>query len=139
MFRKFLHANDGSAGAFRALAVALDLAKRHRAKLHMVSVEEIQRVPGTREEVIGEEELAKRKFENVIKKAEALAQRKRVKLKAHLLIGHPVKAITEFVEVHGFDVLILGYFGHSQLYNMLIGGTAERLVRVAPCSVIVIK
>lgn len=139
MFEKILHANDGSEGAFKALAVALDLAKRHRAELHMVSIEEAQWVPGTREEVIGEKELANRKFDNAIKRAKAEAKARRVKLQTHLLVGHPVKAIAEFVKENRFDTLVVGYVGHSQLYGMLIGGTAERLVRLAPCTVIVVK
>lgn len=139
MLEKILHANDGSECAFKALAFALDLAKRHRAEFHMVSVEEIQWVPGTREEVIGEKELANRKFDDVIKRAEEEAKARRVKLKSHLLVGHPVKAIGEFVKENGFDALILGYVGHSRFYGILIGGTAERLVRLAPCTVIVVK
>jgi nucleotide-binding universal stress UspA family protein len=41
MFKKILHANDGSANAFDALSLALDLAKENGAELHMVSVEEV--------------------------------------------------------------------------------------------------
>lgn len=139
MFNKILHANDGSEGAGKALAVALELAKRYRLELHMVSVEEMQWVPGTREEVIGEKELANRKFDDVVERAKAEAKARRVKLETHLLVGHPVKAISEFAKENGFDALVIGYVGHSQLYGMLIGGTAERLVRLAPCTVIVVK
>lgn len=139
MFKKILHANDGSEGAFRALVVALDLAKRHRAELHMVSVEEVQWLPGSREEVIGEKELANHKFEAAIGRATAEAKKRRQKIQAHLLVGHPVRAISEFVRENGFDMLVIGYVGHSQLYDMLIGGTAERLVRLTPCTVVVVK
>jgi len=139
MFSKILHANDGSEGAFRALAAALDLAKRYRGELHMVCVEEIQWVPGTREEVIGDKEIANHKFELVVARATAEAKKSRVKLTTHLLVGHPVKAISEFARTHGFDALVIGTVGHSQLYSALIGSTAERLVSMAPCTVIVVK
>lgn len=139
MFRKILHANDGSEGAFKALATALGMAKRYRTELHMVSVEETQWVPGTREEVIGEKELANRKFDGVIRRAKEEAKKQRTRLEAHLLTGHPVKAIAEFAEEGGFDALVIGFVGHSQLYSMLIGSTAERLVRMAPCTVVVVK
>lgn len=139
MFEKILHANDGSEVAFKALAAAIDLAKRHRAELHVVCVEEIQRIPGSREEVIGAKELANHKFEDVIQRAKAEAKRKRVTIETHLLVGHPVKAISEFVKENGFDPLVIGYVGHSQVYSMLIGGTAERLVRLAPCTIVVVK
>ena len=139
MFKKILHANDGSDGAFRALALAIELAKRDKAELHMVSVEEIQWVPGSREEVIGAKELANHKFQGVIRRAKAEAKARRVKLETHLLVGHPVRAIAEFAKAKGFDALVIGHVGHSQAYSLLIGSTAERLVRLFPCTVIVVK
>jgi nucleotide-binding universal stress UspA family protein len=69
MFKKILIANDGSEGAFTALDAALRLAHSHKAQLHMISVEEIQWIPGSREEVIGDKELADRKFAAVVEKA----------------------------------------------------------------------
>lgn len=38
MCRKILVANDGSPGALKALAAAIELAKRDGAALHMVTV-----------------------------------------------------------------------------------------------------
>jgi nucleotide-binding universal stress UspA family protein len=139
MFNKILHANDGSAGAFKALDVALSMARHYRSELHMVSVEEMPWLPGTREEVLGDKELANHKFEGVIAQAKERARKQRVKLTTHLLIGHPVKAIADFVAQNGFQALVVGYVGHSQLYDALVGSTAERLVRLAPCTVIVVK
>jgi nucleotide-binding universal stress UspA family protein len=139
MFSRILHANDGSAGATKALDVALSLARHYRSELHMVSVEEMPWLPGTREEVLGDQELANHKFEGVIAQAKEQASKQRVKLTTHLLIGHPVKAIADFVAQNGFDALVVGYVGHSQLYSALVGSTAERLVRLAPCTVIVVK
>jgi nucleotide-binding universal stress UspA family protein len=34
---------------------------------------------------------------------------------------------------------VLGFMGHSALYERIIGSTCDRLVRLAPCSVIVVK
>jgi nucleotide-binding universal stress UspA family protein len=139
MFSKILHANDGSEAAFKALEVALSLARHYRSELHMVSVEEVPWLPGTREEVFGDKELANHKYEGVIARAKEQARKQRVKLTAHLLVGHPVKAIADFVARNGFDALVLGYVGHSQFYSALVGSTAERLVRMAPCTILVVK
>jgi nucleotide-binding universal stress UspA family protein len=139
VFSKILHANDGSAGAFKALEVAFSMARHYRSELHMVSVEEMPWLPGTREEVLGDQELANHKFEVVIAQAKDQARKQRVKLTTHLLIGHPVKAIADFVTQNGFEALVVGYVGHSPFYSALGGSTAERLVRVAPCTVIVVK
>ena len=51
MFSRILHANDGSENAFRALALALAIAKQNNSELHMVSVEEIDYMPEFIEEV----------------------------------------------------------------------------------------
>jgi hypothetical protein len=91
MFSKILHANDGSEGAFKALEVALSMARHYRSELHMVGVEAMPWLPGTREEVFGDKELANHKFEGVIARAKEQARKQRVRLTPHLLVGHPVK------------------------------------------------
>jgi nucleotide-binding universal stress UspA family protein len=140
MFKKILIANDGSEGAFKALIAALRLAHSHKAHLHMVCVEEIPWMPaGSREEVIGEKELADRKFAEVVTKAEAEAKHHRVKLVSQILVGHAVPAIVDFIERDGFDLLVTGFMGHSALYNRVIGSTTDRLVELAPCAVLVVK
>ena len=139
MFNKILIANDGSAGAFKALDTALSLAHRYRSELHMLSVIEIQWIPGSREEVIGDQALAQRKFAEVAARATERAKHERVKLQSHLVAGHVVPAVVDFVEKHRVDVLVLGFMGHSALYSRVIGSTTDRLVELAPCTVIVVK
>jgi len=140
MFKKILIANDGSEGGFKALTAALRLAHSHKAQLHMVCVEEIPWMPaGSREEVIGEKEIADRKFAEVVAKAEVEAKRHRVKLNSHILVGHAVPAIVDCVERDRFDLLVTGFMGHSALYNRVIGSTTDRLVELAPCTVLVVK
>ena len=139
MFRKILVANDGSDGAFKAFDAALKLAKPSRTALHMICVEEIQWVPGTREEVIGEKELADRKFAQVVTKAQEVAKRQRVKLVPHIVAGHAVSTIVDFIARDGYDLLVIGFMGHTALYNRVIGGTTDRLVELAPCAVLVVK
>src|SRR3974390_1487683 len=136
MFKKILIANDGSEGAFAALDAALRLAHSHKAQLHMISVEEIQWIPGSREEVIGDKELADRKFAAVVEKALTEAKHHRVKLTTHIVVGHPVPAIVDFIERDVFDLLVTGFMGHSALYNRVIGSTTDRLVELAPCTVL---
>ena len=139
MFKKILIANDGSEGAFKALDAALRLAHTHKAQAHMICVEETQWIPGSREEVIGDKELADRKFAEVVAKAEAEAKQHHVKLISHIVVGHAVPAIVDFIERDGCDLLVTGFMGHSALYNRVIGSTTDRLVELAPCTVLVVK
>jgi nucleotide-binding universal stress UspA family protein len=139
MFNKILIANDGSEGAARALSAAIKLAKRHDAELHMISVEELPAFPGSIDEVVEEKREANHVYEGVTRTAVAQAQAEGRKLKVHVVVGHPVAAIAEFVERERVDLLVVGYMGHTALYNRIIGSTAERLVDHAACAVLVIK
>ena len=139
MFKKILIANDGSEGAFKALDAGLRLAHSQKAQAHMICVEETQWIPGSREEVIGDKEIADRKFAEVVTMSEAEAKRHRVKLTSHIVVGHSVPAIVDFIAQRGFDLLITGFMGHSALYNRVIGSTTDRLVELAPCAVLVVK
>jgi nucleotide-binding universal stress UspA family protein len=136
---KILIANDGSAGAAKALTTAIALARLEKAQLHMVSVEELPQSPATIGEVIEEKRDANHRFSRVMARAEAEAKSQRVKLTTHIVTGHAVPSIIEMIERHRFDLLVVGYMGHAALYNRLIGGTTDRLVELAPCSVLVVK
>jgi nucleotide-binding universal stress UspA family protein len=37
-----------------------------------------------------------------------------------------------------FDLLV-GFMGHTRLYEQIIGSTTERPVRLAPCTILVVK
>lgn len=139
MSSKILIANDGSDGAFKALATALSLAKQFGAELHMICVEELPLMPVSIDEVIEEQEEYEHRYHAVIDRALALARIQDVDLKTHVVPGHPVPAIIEFIQHHGIDHLVIGFMGHSAIYNRIIGGKSDRLVRLAPCTVTVVK
>jgi nucleotide-binding universal stress UspA family protein len=139
MFRKILTANDGSEGAARALSAAISLAKTHGAELHMISVEEMPRFPVSVDEVVEDKLDADHRYQSVVAGAHAQAQAQGIKLATHVLPGHAVSTIVDFVARERFDLLVVGYMGHSALYSRLIGGTTDRLVEHAPCNVLVIK
>jgi len=139
MYKRILIANDGSGGAAKALDAAMALAKQFRAELHMVSVEELPRLPASMDEIVEEKQEADHRFAEVVAIARAKAKARRVKLAAHIVTGHPVPSIVEFVARNGIDLLVIGYMGHSALYNRLIGSTTDRLVELAPCAVFVVK
>jgi nucleotide-binding universal stress UspA family protein len=139
MYRRLLVANDGSAGGAKALAAALELAQRLSVELDMICVEELPRLPVSIGEVREERAEAGRMFRKVIERAREQAQASGVGFDAHVVAGHAVTSIVEFVERGRYDLLVVGYLGHSALYNRLIGSTTDRLVELAPCKVLVVK
>ena len=139
MYTKILAANDGSAGGERALAAAIELARKVSAELHMVMVEELSRFPATIDEVMEEKDEAHHRFAPVVETATAEAKAAGVTIQTHLIPGHVVDAVNGLVKQLNVDLLVVGFMGHSQLYERIIGGTTDRLVRLAPCAVLVVK
>ena len=139
MYKKILVANDGSEEAFKALSAAVDLALCNDAELHMIIVEEIPRFPGSIDEVKGEIELADIRFAPVVSRSKKLAAARGLSLQCHVLPGHAASTLVEFCRKRAFDLLVTGFTRHSALYNRVLGSAADRLVDLAPCTVMVIK
>ena len=78
-------------------------------------------------------------FDKVVAAAKAQAAAQDVAFEPHVVVGHPVSAIVEFIRRGGYDLLVVGYMGHSALYNRVIGSTTDRLVELASCKVLVVK
>ncbi len=117
MFHKILVANDGSEGAKRAVQVAVEVAKRHDAELHQLSVEEhLPHYAATVGEVVEAKQEAAEYFRKVIKEAEFVA------------LAH-----------HGFDLLVIGFMGHSKVFGRIWGSTSQNLAKLSPCSVLIVK
>jgi nucleotide-binding universal stress UspA family protein len=91
------------------------------------------------DEVAEEKDEANHRFAPVIAAAKAQAGAAGVTIETHLVPGHVAEAIVGLVKDRGFDLLVVGFMGHSQLYERIIGGTTDRLVRLAPCAVLVVK
>ena len=139
MFKKILHANDGSDHAFKALSLALDIARQNNAELHMVSVEEIPYIPEFIEEIREEKGIAARRFRAVIQRAHAMAEERGAKLQTHILTGHPVRSVVDLAAELQVDLLVIGAVGHSALYERMIGSRADRMIQLASCPVLVVK
>jgi nucleotide-binding universal stress UspA family protein len=139
MFKRILVANDGSPGARKALAMGLAVARSTGAELHMIAVEELPRFPASIDEIDEEKTEANHRFAPVIAAARADAAATGVAIEVHLVPGHVVEAVVGLINKHAIDLLVVGFMGHSALYERIIGGTTDRLVRLAPCTVLVVK
>jgi nucleotide-binding universal stress UspA family protein len=115
------------------------MARPTGAELHMIIVEELPRFPATIDEIDEEKTEADHRVAPVIAAARAEAAAAGVTLEVHLVPGHAVEAIVGLVKERQIDLLVVGFMGHSALYERVIGGTADRLVRLSPCTVLVVK
>ena len=53
-------------------------------------------------------------------------------------IGAPANEIVRYAEDHGADVIVLGSHGHGMVRRFLLGSVADKMVRQAPCAVLVV-
>jgi nucleotide-binding universal stress UspA family protein len=139
MFKKILIANDGSHTALQALSMGLGLARQYGSEAHMVSVEEIPYMPEFVDEVESRDEGAQRRIKKLIEQSNEVAAKEGVKLRAHVIKGHPVRDIVKLCADLQVDLLVIGAVGHSALYERLIGSRADRIVQLARCPVLVAK
>ena len=139
MFARIVVANDGSEGGFKALAMACELAKRCGAALHMISVEELPDFPASVDEIIEIKDAENHKYHDVLERARGIAKASDIDLQAEVVAGHAAASVVDRVKAHKADLLVVGFMGHSALYERIIGGTTDRLVRLAPCPVLVVK
>lgn len=56
-----------------------------------------------------------------------------------LLEGHPAYEILNYASAHAADLIVLGTHGRKGISRWLMGSVAERVVRHAPCAVLVVR
>jgi nucleotide-binding universal stress UspA family protein len=57
----------------------------------------------------------------------------------HVLEGPVEDAILGFCAEHKADLIVMGSTGHSRLARFLVGSTTDKIVRMAPCSVLAVR
>lgn len=140
MIKKILVANDGSEGARLAVETAVELAACCGAELHCISVEEdLPHYAATIDEVEAARERRDHYFDRITAETEAIAAAHGVEVETHVLPGHEVETIVTFCREGRFDLLVLGFMGHSRIFTRIWGSTSQTLTRLAPCSVLVAK
>ena len=140
MFKKILVAYDGSEGSKVALRVGIGLAKILGAELHSVSVEEhLPQYAATIDEVQDAKERIDEFFRTLTKEARDQALLAGVEIQTTIRKGHEVETIVTHAREGRFDLLLAGYHGHSRIFERVMGSTAQSIIRLSPCSVLLAK
>jgi nucleotide-binding universal stress UspA family protein len=145
-YRNILFCTDFSQSSGTALPLAIDLAKKYGATLHVLHV---YQEPGEFTEF---EMPSKMKMDWIrVSKGMSLEAEKRLKsireeilreigsAEVHLVKGDPRGEIIRYARDRKIDLIVLGSHGLSGLAHVLMGSTAERVVRDSPCHVLVVK
>jgi nucleotide-binding universal stress UspA family protein len=140
MYRRILVAYDGSDGARLALKHGIELARSLGAELVSISVEEhLPHYAASISEVKAAKEEIDEYFRTLTGEARAQAALAGVALETIIRQGHEVETIVTTAKEGRFDLLVVGYHGHSNIFGRIMGSTAQSIVRLAPCPVLLAK
>ena len=138
----FLIPTDFSASAEQALDYAIRLARTLNARLTVLHV--IQPVPmaGAGMGIVLPETYLQGVKEGVQGSIEeALARVTAAGLTAERIVLHgvPFQEIIETAKARQVDLIVMGTHGRTGLMYVLLGSVAEQVIRLAPCSVLVVR
>ena len=130
---------DFSKDALRVLDYAILVAKQFGAEVHPVHVR-----PQTEAKAIERAGRAMGNYRNhisfLLDRLVDLERQRGLKFSpdhCHIRAGRPFAEICELARGIDADLIILGSRGYSGLKRVLLGSTAERVIRLAPCPVLV--
>jgi nucleotide-binding universal stress UspA family protein len=141
--KTILFPTDFSKSANFAWKLAILHAERHRAKIVLLHV--IHRMPQDYQWMIvamtPAEIYETLKKQAMKKMARMVTEANARKIKTATLIrdGVPFAEIIACAKELKADMIIMGSHGRTALEQMLVGSVAEKVVRKAPCSVLVVK
>ena len=137
MFDRIVIATDGSESVRRAVDVALDLADRFDAEVHVLSVVDTGEVDSSPERL--QEEMREALTEQAEEALESVRELTDRDLHTAVREGRPAAEITEYARDVDADVVATGTRGRHGENRFLIGSVAERIVRTCPVPVLTVR
>jgi len=143
---KILVATDDSSHASKALEMAARLARQGSGELAVVSVVNLPaRLAASSGANTGWGDVVMESLEALYGQALAHAQEKLLSaepgLKVETLLrwGNPGDVICEEAARGGFDLVVLGSRGQSEIKSHFLGSVSDRVMHHAPCSVLIVR
>jgi CBS domain-containing protein/nucleotide-binding universal stress UspA family protein len=140
MYRHILVGLDENPGAQQAFATALELARLHGATLTLLSVEEhLPHYAASIGEVMETDAELSERFRQVQAAAVQAAAAQGIQADTLIVAGTTAQVIARTAQAGGYDLIVIGAGQHGGLWSSLLGSTADRVVDLAPCSVLVVR
>lgn len=141
--KKVLFTTDFSSSAQQAFSHALFLAEHHNVELHLLNVIQTHRhdMIEPMEQAGNAEMIYKQLCDNAEGRLRDMAEEKSNGITVHpeAVCGiNIVQSILEYITTHDIDVVVMGTHGRHGVNRWIMGSISEKIVRLAPCSVITI-
>jgi nucleotide-binding universal stress UspA family protein len=138
MFRRILVGYDGSELAKKALVAALEVAQAFRGEVLALAVVRPPEFAELGVELEGVLEEAQGPIAEAFRFASREAARRGVPLRTESRVGHPAETLVRVAEEGGYDLIVLGRRGLTPVQRWMLGSVSERVLRYAPCAVLVV-
>lgn len=136
MYREILVPTGSDPSRKRVIENAVDLADTYGARIHVLHVADlVDRGHLSDEDELDPEDEARGEIEAVEEAAEAAG----VETRSEVREGTPYEEILDYVDAEGIDIVVMGTHGKSGLSRMLLGSTAEEVLRRSPVPVLTVK
>jgi len=130
---------DGSDSSWKAFNEAIGQAKSKSACLHLVSIQESPDASYSASEVLAAEMTGQEKLERIQIQARMKAETEGIEVVTAIASGHSAASMVDYCKENGVNLLVVGDTGHASIWGALLGTTAEKIVRNAHCSVLIVR
>jgi len=131
---------DFSPYADQALVYAIEVAKSLNAYLTLLHVLQVPLVVGDSEAVLNASlESLEAEAEQGLQAALERIRQAALKGESVMVAGVPFQTIVQVARDQHADLIVMGTHGRTGLTHILIGSVAEKVVRLAPCPVLVTR
>lgn len=140
-FNNILVGYDHRPGARQALAMGRKLATLTGAHMTVIQVVEPPNYLLSFE-VEGHDDFTADRVKQVVAQLEQVRSRYQLgtdQWEFKVLTGHPWESLTEYALANQSDLILIGDHEHSRWGHGFVGSTAQRVVRIAGCPVMVVK
>lgn len=141
MFNRILVAIDGSKMSDKALETGLQFAKERFSKVAVVYVEKQMTVSqGMTEDSVNElYESMKSRGEEILRKAETLADEYEIEIQTLYLVGDPATQIIKAAEDGNYQLIMVGSRGLGGIKELMLGSVSHKVSQLSKCPVLIVK
>lgn len=129
---------DFSAVSWKAVKQGLSIAQQAKAIFHVLHVIDEKDVPYSHDIIADRREINQAVEKRLYDFLESL-QIDRSQIQVHLSIGAPWQEVGRLAQHLDVDLIAMGTVGRGGIQGLLLGNTAEKVLRASDCSILTVK
>jgi nucleotide-binding universal stress UspA family protein len=142
-FKEIIVPTDFSEHSLRALDYGVEIAEKFASQLKIVYViEPMVQAADVAWSTVDFDQLNQAHRESAEKQLKALMEErvpKGIPVEAVIMFGKPFVEIVKQARADNTDLIVMATHGRGAISHILLGSTAEKVVRKAPCPVLTVK